>query len=714
MSRALHRMLAVVLPTLLLAVALPGAQAADAPTSFVTMVSENGDYIGGGTNRLYRPGDGTVDVTGSVSGQVSVNVSGGPSGDAFDLTFAAPPGETLAPGSYDNAQRTAFRSAGHPGIDIDGDGRGCNETSGRFTVLDVAPDLSRLWLVYEQHCEGAGPALFGEVRYNEPGGDSDLLVAPDRIAWPDEYPGVSGRIVPVTLVNTGSSPVTVSDASVTDGAADFSVAGNTCTTVAVGADCTVYVGFKPSTGGSRTGTLTINDSTAAGSHTVSLSGQGIAGYTSWSMHSNQGDWIGQGQDYAYTPTNATIGASGSESRVGIGMSTPDGSWSATFESDSGHLLLPGTTFTGATRYPFNSTSDPGMDISSPGRGCNTLTGKFTVQQAAYEGGQLQQFAVTFEQHCEGGQPALYGSIAWHAADPPAPVPGPGNIPPPPVTNLQTYPMIGSVLLGWNDPTGSDWSDTVVRAAEGLKPPATVNDGTEVYAGRDGGTALDGLSPGTSYSFSVFPRNVDGLVGRRTSITVRGSDVSLAAGRPTVTYGSIVKLAGRLVDAQSRKALPGESLDVYTRRHGATAWSFARTVKTASDGTYSVSSKPSRNTDYEVYFNGSANQFGVTAGPVPVKVAPKVTIAVNRSRGPVGTTFRFSASVAPNLAGKTVVLQRRYSNGWHQVGTKTLSSASAATFVVRPSSGGSWTYRVREPAGAGRVAGTSAAVSIRTS
>src|SRR4051812_50058017 len=123
------------------------------------MLSDAGDYIGGGQPRVYTPANGQVTVSGG-TGAVSVGVSGGSRGDQFTLEFAAPAGQALAPGVYDDAQRASFRSAGRPGIDIYGDGRGCNTDSGRFEVRDIAVDgsgaVQGLWIVYEQHCEG-GP-----------------------------------------------------------------------------------------------------------------------------------------------------------------------------------------------------------------------------------------------------------------------------------------------------------------------------------------------------------------------------------------------------------------------------------------------------------------------------------------------------------------------------------------------------------------------------
>lgn len=405
---------------LLVAAGLPVAAHAEAQDiTSVTMVSETGDWIGRGDTRLWRPGAGTVNVSSSDDGLVTVRVSGGASGDSFSMSFAAPSGESLVAGDYEDAERIDFRRAGHPGIDISGDGRGCTKIEGRFTVLDIAPDLTRLWLVYEQHCAGSEPALFGEVRYNVPGGDSDLMVAPGHVAWPDEYPGVPGRDVPVTLVNTGSSPVVVSDATISAGAEDFVVNSSSCATLEVASSCTVQVAFEPSTTGTRTGTLTIEDSTPAGSHTVDLSGHGTPGHTSFAMRSERGDYIGGGSDWFYTPENSTIAATGHSEYVSVGA----GDWGAQLAPSDGDTLQAGRTYPGAVRYPLGGPDEPSMAIAGNGRACNTVTGSFAIHEIAFDAdGELTKLSATFEQHCEGGNPALFGTVAWQADAPAEPLP----------------------------------------------------------------------------------------------------------------------------------------------------------------------------------------------------------------------------------------------------------------------------------------------------
>lgn len=219
--------------------------------------------------------------------------------------------------------------------------------------------------------------------------------------------------MPVNLVNTGTTPVTVSSAQVT-GSRDFSVVGNDCGVIAPGDMCRVYVGFTASSAGPRSAVLTVLDSTPAGRHRVPLSGEGIPGHTSWNLNSQTGEWIGQGKAWSFTPANTAFRIDGNESHVHVATSD----WNADFESDSGHLLLPGTVFTHARRFPFNTTSDAGLSITSPGRGCNEILGTFTVQQATYDaGGNVKTFAATYEQRCEGTAPALFGSIAYRAAKP---------------------------------------------------------------------------------------------------------------------------------------------------------------------------------------------------------------------------------------------------------------------------------------------------------
>ena len=136
--------------------------------TFLQFDSQPGDYIGGGIKQTLTPNDGTFTLSGNTASNiVTVHFQ---SSTWWDLNFAAPSGQIIQQGAYENATRSPFQSPTEPGLDVSGDGRGCNTLTGRFVVLEAAYSstnvLERFAADFEQHCEGGGSALFGSIRYN--------------------------------------------------------------------------------------------------------------------------------------------------------------------------------------------------------------------------------------------------------------------------------------------------------------------------------------------------------------------------------------------------------------------------------------------------------------------------------------------------------------------------------------------------------------------
>jgi hypothetical protein len=290
------------------------AAAAEVPLHSVTMFSDRGDFVGQGVSRLFDNRNSRVLVQGDRT-TLMVSVNKGNYQDYYDFQIAAPPGRTLTRGLYAGAERMPDVSAGRPGIDIFGSGRGCSGTTGRFEIRDIAFNaagvVSRLHLLYEQHCEDSVPALFGEIRLGRSAG-AGLVAETSSVSWPDTYRASGSTTVPVTLRAFGASPVRVSSVRVTGAhAADFQVRSDTCTGVALrdGGLCQVFVRFVPRAAGPRTAVLAITDS-AGRTNSVQLDGAGVTGRTSWSMVGDAGDFISQGRSYSYTPANGVITMSG--------------------------------------------------------------------------------------------------------------------------------------------------------------------------------------------------------------------------------------------------------------------------------------------------------------------------------------------------------------------------------------------------------------------
>jgi hypothetical protein len=144
---------------------------APAATTALAMQSDPGDWVGQGLSYHFDLSNSTFQVTPGLT-HIAFYITPQPSTGSifwyvdFDTSSLSTP---LATGLYLDAERSPFQSSGHPGMDIRGDGRGSNTLNGHFEVLEL--DFSNLNAIkfaanFEQHSEGASPALYGQIRYN--------------------------------------------------------------------------------------------------------------------------------------------------------------------------------------------------------------------------------------------------------------------------------------------------------------------------------------------------------------------------------------------------------------------------------------------------------------------------------------------------------------------------------------------------------------------
>lgn len=147
------------------------------------------------------------------------------------------------------------------------------------------------------------------------------------------------------------------------------------------------------------------------------------------LESDAGDYIGGGRQYLYTGADSLLTASfpGTGLRINI---TGDQDWSGEFVGPNTLTRLAPGFYGNLTRYPFHNPVRGGLSWSGEGRGCNTLTGWFIVDSVTYDGSVMTAIDLRFEQHCEGGGPALRGRIRWSASDTatgPRPVAAPAGL-----------------------------------------------------------------------------------------------------------------------------------------------------------------------------------------------------------------------------------------------------------------------------------------------
>jgi len=101
-------------------------------------------------------------------------------------------------------------------------------------------------------------------------------VSPTSLSFSAQTVGSTSSGQAVTLSNPGGASLQITNISITG---DFSFTDNCGASVAVGAQCTIILVFKPTATGTRTGTLSVSDDAPGSPHTVMLSGVGSSSST---------------------------------------------------------------------------------------------------------------------------------------------------------------------------------------------------------------------------------------------------------------------------------------------------------------------------------------------------------------------------------------------------------------------------------------------------
>jgi hypothetical protein len=109
-----------------------------------------------------------------------------------------------------------------------------------------------------------------------PVGVPDISFSPSSVTFVNQVVGTVSTVTFITLKNTGNADLDLSKAWSISGDFAFANQGTCSASLAPGATCTVSFRFSPTAIGVRSGKFTMSDNTAAGSHSVALSGTGTA------------------------------------------------------------------------------------------------------------------------------------------------------------------------------------------------------------------------------------------------------------------------------------------------------------------------------------------------------------------------------------------------------------------------------------------------------
>jgi len=179
---------------------------------------------------LANTGDATLSIT-------SIVVTGA---DSADFSQSGTCGSSLSTGSNCTVGVTFAPTAG-------------GARTGAITITDNAPgsphlvDLTGIGLVPQVSLSGTSLTFTSQIV---------VTTSPPQT---------------VTLSNTGGATLNVTQISVSG---DFAQTNNCGTSLVATSSCQISVAFTPTAGGTRSGTLTINDNAPGSPHTVALSGTG--------------------------------------------------------------------------------------------------------------------------------------------------------------------------------------------------------------------------------------------------------------------------------------------------------------------------------------------------------------------------------------------------------------------------------------------------------
>lgn len=402
-----------------------------APVSQITLIGDNGSPLSNFNATLKKgemlaaafddSGDGMVDRVG-ISYQSVPGDPIAPVGVHFTTTKL---GHPLRAGYYENVQDYSKEREGQAGLSFYSGYAMCNLVSGNFTIMEAEFDYSgeqprvvSFAARFDYGCEGERPFLHGTIYYNSEISRFSLTAAPGaqqvRMGESGKFLVQSERLSDLNLPISYQVEVSPREESLRVELAQ--------TTANAGESVEMTVKTSAATP-NRDYTITITGT--AGEHVEKLSAKVyVMAKTQISIH-DEGGYIGGDNNYLLKYGRLgvrVLDLAGDGKADGIAVSyrseAEQQNWSLVFSSKKLGVSLEPGFYGNAERWPFEAAARPGIDINANGRGCNNVTGNFTILDlnVDYSGiiPRVVSFAAKFEQHCEGGSSALTGTIYYNS------------------------------------------------------------------------------------------------------------------------------------------------------------------------------------------------------------------------------------------------------------------------------------------------------------
>jgi hypothetical protein len=169
-----------------------------------------------------------------------------------------------------------------------------------------------------------GNAFVAEI---EQANAPSLTISPAKLNFGNEVLSVKSTAQTITVVNEGTSPLTIS--SITVGSTDFSETDDCVGTVtADGGTCTINVTFTPAAAGAVTSQITLTDNLSSSPQSITITGTGVTTASSVTLSPTSLTFASQATGTVSAPQTVTITNSGT-STVNITSISVTGDFSQT-------------------------------------------------------------------------------------------------------------------------------------------------------------------------------------------------------------------------------------------------------------------------------------------------------------------------------------------------------------------------------------------------
>jgi Putative Ig domain len=436
-----------------------------AGNTVLVLDSREGDPVGKGLHYYFRSTDGTFSAQKNNTSSVTVFFETS-TNQLWNLSFGSADGTPLAAGKfYDGATRYPFNNGtGWPGIDISGNGVGCNNETGSFTVYEIAygtgSTITAFHASFEQSCEGADPPIKGEIFFNA------TAIPPLRNHITSDLAAFATHSQPFRYQITGSRNETSYSASGLP--AGLSVSTKTG-----------LISGSPTAEGTFAVTIGADDGVQKATASLQLNVGSLSRYgglvTAMALVSEPGEFIGGGTDRLLTPASGyfSAGASADGNSVGVAHAAYSpffavNVWRTAFTAPAGQKLV-----VGQYNVDPNNPSGAHMEVSGDGRGCTQSSGTFRVNEVQTRtNGEVEDFHASFEQHCDGQTQTLRGTVWFNAAQ---------AIASSPLTAAYVNQPFNYQIVANNAPIS--FAATNLPAGLALNPTAGIISGTPTVVGK---------------------------------------------------------------------------------------------------------------------------------------------------------------------------------------------------------------------------------------